>query len=159
MIKSSFAKRTISLSLILSLVGCAFIQSKSDTPPPAPIARAFGIDGDKPSHYRTEIEKTFSEGLNHYNNGNYNAAIKKFNAPVMKNAWPELQIRNLKYLAFSYCLINDLQECERMFTEILRINPQFKLLPQERGHPVWGTVFEKVQQTQQTQQAQQTPQK
>jgi len=91
------------------------------------------------------VGRIFAEGLQFYDNGEYAAAIKKFQSPELFKAWPELRVRSLKYLAFSYCVTNQLQACQKAFYDALQIDPQFKLRPEEKDHPIWGPVFQKAQ--------------
>jgi|GEM_PF-1286493 len=111
----------------------------------APILLADTLDGSEASKYSTAVQRTFAEGLNLYDNGEYLAAIKKFQSPEMSKAWPELRVRTLKYLAFSYCVTDQLQACQQAFYDAIQISPQFKLQPSEKDHPIWGPVFQKAE--------------
>ena len=93
----------------------------------------------------TEAERKFAEGLSQYNDGNYAAAIRALRDPSLKRAWPELQTRSLKYLAFSYCVTKSVAQCRATFGEILKLDPEFELSDAEVGHPSWGPVFKKAQ--------------
>ncbi|MDR1967552.1 MAG: TssQ family T6SS-associated lipoprotein, partial [Burkholderiaceae bacterium] len=106
---------------------------------------ASSIDVANTSQYTTVVERIFAEGLDFYDKGEYESAIKKFQSPRLVNAsWPELRIRTLKYLAFSYCLTNELNACQQAFYDAMQLNPQFKLLPSEEGHPIWGPIYQKA---------------
>jgi hypothetical protein len=96
------------------------------------------------TQYPTVVERTFAEGLNFYDKGEYAEAIRKFRASEFDSAWPELRGRALKYLAFSYCVTDDLRSCHQAFYDALQLNPGFKLLPSEEGHPIWGPIFERA---------------
>jgi len=132
--------------MAISLVAC---ETPPPPPPPpesepAPVFRANTIDSSEISKYSTAIERIFAEGLDFYDKGDYDAAIKKFQSPEFAKSWPELQVRALKYLAFSYCVTDQLQACEKAFRDAIQTNPRFKLLPSEEGHPIWGPVFQKA---------------
>ena len=92
----------------------------------------------------TEVERRFAEGMNEYNDGNYPNAIRIFREPVFSRAWPELRIRSLKYLAFSYCVANNAPQCRRTFDQIFKLDPTFQLSSAESGHPIWGPVFKQA---------------
>jgi hypothetical protein len=123
-------------------------QTKLLQPSPptyAPVTLADALDGSEASKYSTAVQRTFAEGLNLYDNGEYLAAIKKFQSSEMSKAWPELRVRTLKYLAFSYCVTDQLQACQQAFYDAIQINPQFQLQPSERDHPIWGPIFQKAE--------------
>jgi hypothetical protein len=109
------------------------------------------IHGANASKYPIGAERIFAEGLELYDNGEYTAAIKKFRSPEITKAWPELRVRALKYLAFSYCVTDKLQACQQTFYDAIQIDPKFKLKPSEMSHPIWGQVFQKAQSSAQRQ--------
>lgn len=139
------------------LMGCAGLSSPDDVasaqqavPEPAPVEqsvavlRADAVDAAasaQPTENLTEVERRFIEGLNRYNDGNYPAAIRLFREQAFKRSWPELQIRSMKYLAFSYCVTKATVQCQATFAEILKLDPGFELTEAEAGHPIWGPVF------------------
>ena len=142
------------LSTAFLLAAC---QTAPPPPPPAPVpvvvapqplpvvTRAASIESAEPAvPFQTAVEKTFAEGLELYEKGDYPAAIKKLQSPELKQAWPELRVRSLKYLAFSYCVSNDLTACHAAFYEAIQVDPEFTLKPAEQGHPIWGGVFKKA---------------
>jgi tetratricopeptide (TPR) repeat protein len=134
-------------SLVIPLLGCPTPPSAPPIPEPAasaPVSRAKAIDSDNPLQYTTAAERSFAEGLGFYEKGEYAAAIKKFQSAEVSNAWLELHVRALKYLAFSYCVTNNLRACQQAFYDALQLDPQFKLLPSEEGHPIWGPVYQKA---------------
>lgn len=92
----------------------------------------------------TLVERRFLDGLNRYNEGNYQGAIRIFREPLFDRAWPELRIRVLKYLAFSLCVTNNVPQCRNAFGQALTLNPEFNLTPAESGHPIWGPAFKKA---------------
>ncbi|ADE10493.1 TssQ family T6SS-associated lipoprotein [Sideroxydans lithotrophicus] len=51
------------------------------------------------------------------------------------------QVTAHKYLAFIHCINDELVQCRSEFRKALEVDPQFKLKPEEAGHPKWGPVF------------------
>ena len=132
-------------SVTIILAACEHLPPPSPPPPPPPVlSRASSIDSIDVSQYSTVVERAFAEGLNLYDKGEYAEAIKKFQSPELATAWPELRVRALKYLAFSYCVTDDLRACQQAFYDAMQVNPQFKLMPSEEGHPIWDPVFQKA---------------
>ena len=142
------AKLVCAISLTASLAACGTSQPPEQPAPPPPpppvLSRASSVDTIDVSKYDTAVERTLAEGLNFYDKGEYAEAIKKFQSPEFTNSWPELRIRALKYLAFSYCVTDDLRSCQQAFYDALQLDHNFTLLPSEEGHPIWGPVFEKA---------------
>ncbi|QNP49078.1 TssQ family T6SS-associated lipoprotein [Diaphorobacter aerolatus] len=118
------------------------VQPPPPEPPPPPTSRAERIEAEptatNDNAALTAVERRFAEGLAQYNDGNYPDAIRIFREPVFSRAWPELQIKSLKYLAFSYCVNNNANQCRATFLQLLKIDPAFELSNAESGHPVWG---------------------
>lgn len=116
----------------------------SALPAPVPFIRAASVEASEPVGSQTLVERTFTEGLELYEKGDYPAAIRKLQSPEMAAAWPELRSRVLKYLAFSYCVSGDSNACHKAFYDAMQIDPKFDLQPAEQGHPMWGPVFKKA---------------
>ena len=112
-------------------------------PPPPPATRASSIEpgGAIPE---TGVERSFAEGLDLYEKGEYTAAIAKLTDPAIDSAWPELRVRALKILAFSYCVSGKPALCQQAFYDAMQVDPGFNLMSAEQGHPTWGPVFEKA---------------
>lgn len=125
-------------------------QPQPDPEPPAPVSLAERLETEptavtsSSNENLTSIERRFAEGLNQYNDGNYAAAIRIFREPVFSRSWPELQVRALKYLAFSYCVTNNVSACRRTFVQLFKVNPDFELSDAESGHPIWGPAFKQA---------------
>jgi hypothetical protein len=81
------------------------------------------------------------EGIDLYNNGDYNAAIKRLGAPEIANGPKATQLEAIKYTAFSYCVTSRQTLCRQQFEKALKLDPNFDLAPGEHGHPLWGPVF------------------
>ncbi|MEH6438279.1 TssQ family T6SS-associated lipoprotein [Massilia sp. DD77] len=87
------------------------------------------------------------EGIHLYNEGEYNAAIKRLNSGDMNGASQRNRLAALKYTAFSYCVTGRQAQCRQSFERALKLDPGFDLGPGEHGHPLWGPVFAKAKQT------------
>ncbi|MDR0479287.1 MAG: TssQ family T6SS-associated lipoprotein [Burkholderiaceae bacterium] len=155
--------------IAISLAACQTPSDKSDqnqpTPPASAASAAASVPTENvqpqqanqqqadpqlppnPGSFKHSIvaERTFEAGVNLYENGQYNEALKKFQAPEISLAGRRLRVQALKYSAFSYCVQNKLLACQKAFHDALRIDPQFKLKPSESSHPIWGPVFKKAQ--------------
>ena len=104
--------------------------------PPAPSA---------PPAKSLAAQKDLADGIELYDRGDYNAAISKLaNSPDISTASIEIQVTAIKYLAFSYCVTRRQTLCRTQFENAFKLNPQFDLAPGERGHPLWGPVFDRV---------------
>jgi hypothetical protein len=58
------------------------------------------------------------------------------------------QLQAHKTKAFLYCVTRRAALCEKSFDEAFATDKAFDLSRAERGHPVWGPVFAKVQKKQ-----------
>ncbi len=58
------------------------------------------------------------------------------------------QLQAHKTKAFLYCVTKRTAQCEKSFAEAFAIDKSFDLTRAERGHPVWGPVFARVQKKQ-----------
>lgn len=147
------------VGMALALTACASNETKKELDPkpvtvaspetePAkpPESRASQIsnESDLSNGGLTSVERRFAEGLTKYNEGNFVESIKIFKEPMFERAWPELRLRSLKYLAFSYCVSGNPLPCKKTFVEILKLDPGFDLASAERGHPLWGPVFQEA---------------
>ncbi|WP_235548382.1 TssQ family T6SS-associated lipoprotein [Noviherbaspirillum sp. Root189] len=87
-------------------------------------------------------EAALKEGIALYNDGNFAAAIRRLNS--ISGADKPIQIQAHKYAAFSYCVSDKRTLCRQQFEKALKLDPGFDLEPGEKGHPLWGRVFEQV---------------
>ncbi|WP_448679687.1 TssQ family T6SS-associated lipoprotein [Pseudomonas nicosulfuronedens] len=118
----------------LSMIACLAVASGCQhaiEAPPAPPA----------DNRQAQAESTFDEGLRLYDAGHYYLAEEQFLAPTIWDANAELQLKALKYLAFSYCVTERPIQCRFAFDRALQIDPTFRLETAEAGHPLWGPVF------------------
>jgi hypothetical protein len=84
-------------------------------------------------------------GIALYNNGDYRGAIKRF-ATIYDNLKPykDMELLALKFTAFSYCVTGHAPMCKQEFEKAVKLDPSFDLDQGEKGHPLWGPVFERV---------------
>ena len=144
--------RTLILGMMVGLLleGCstARIPGMADlasTRASDQAAHPFAVDSpSRRDEASTEGALTLLEGIELYDNGAFERAIDKLRA--LRNQPTPLPIRlaALKYLAFSYCLIENYVLCRQTFDLALSVDPDFKLLGPELGHPMWGPVFEQA---------------
>lgn len=98
---------------------------------------------------RLAAESSLNEAIAVYDGGDYNGLIKRLSAaPDYRPEDKDLQIRALKYMAFSYCVTNRQTLCRQHFDKILKLDPAFDLAPGEKGHPQWQAAFDRVKKTQ-----------
>ena len=122
----------IKLIFAASLAGCASTQV---APPQAPAQPA------PPSADQVALQ----EGIDLYNKGDFNGAIKRLGAAEITNGGSKArQLEALKYQAFSYCVTSRKTLCGKQFEKALKLDPAFDLAPGEHGHPLWGPVFTRL---------------
>lgn len=81
------------------------------------------------------------DGIELYNKGSYNDAIKRLSAPEVAGGSKATQLQGLKYSAFSYCVSSRQSLCRLSFEKAFKLDPNFDLAPGEHGHPLWGPAF------------------
>jgi hypothetical protein len=147
------------LSALTSLLGAILLAGCAQTPttadagktPPTHNVRA---DAAAPQHRGAPptpaadpvqaaqaAQAALRDGIEAYNNGDYNAAIRKLCAPEIAGSSKANQLSAIKYTAFSYCVSGRPRQCRQQFDKALRIDPAFKLDTGEDGHPLWGPVY------------------
>lgn len=141
----------------LLMAGCTTPQTaKHDAPAPKPGAekpspspKASSEKPAAPEKKQHHSERTLSaseialnQGIDLYNNGDFNGAIRKLN--TVKSAEKPVQLSAYKYSAFSYCVSGRKLACRQQFEKALKLDPGFDLEPGEKGHPLWGPVFARV---------------
>jgi tetratricopeptide (TPR) repeat protein len=128
------ALRTLSMPLLITLLaavsGC---QSRVEKPP-APDS----------SDTRANAESAMAEGLRLYDAGHYFLAEEQFLSPAIWASDADIQLKAAKYLAFSYCVSDQRNQCRFAFERALQIDPEFRLDSAEANHPLWGPVFAQV---------------
>ncbi|MEO7497433.1 MAG: TssQ family T6SS-associated lipoprotein [Massilia sp.] len=120
------------------LAGCAHTPFGGGKETPGSHPRADAVAPSDPAQI------ALKEGLDAYNNGDYNGAIKKLAAPDIAKGSKAIQLSALKYTAFSYCVTSRPVPCRQQFDKALKLDPGFELEAGENGHPLWGPVFAKA---------------
>ena len=91
---------------------------------------------------RARKERELSEAIAMYAQGRYDDAVvwltPLIGAPELTTA---LQLRVLKFLAFSHCASGRLRQCRQYFDMAFDLDPTVQLTDAERGHPVWSKEF------------------
>lgn len=94
---------------------------------------------------RSPEQTALNEGISAYDKGDYNAAIRQLSgAPEIWAGDKAIRLKALKYMAFSYCVSGRQALCKQQFDKALKIDPSFDLEQGEKGHPLWGPVFDKA---------------
>jgi pyruvate/2-oxoglutarate dehydrogenase complex dihydrolipoamide acyltransferase (E2) component len=81
------------------------------------------------------------EGIDLYNKGLYNEAIKRLASAEITGGARASQVAAAKYSAFSYCVTSRQTLCRQQFDKAFKLDPAFDLQPGEHGHPLWGPAF------------------
>ncbi len=123
----------LKLIFVATLAGCA---ATPVAPPPAPAPA-------KPAPPSAE-QVALTEGIDLYNKGDFNGAIKRLGAAEISAGSKARQLEALKYQAFSYCVTSRKTLCGKQFEKALKLDPAFDLAPGEHGHPLWGPVFTRL---------------
>lgn len=90
-------------------------------------------------------EQSLLAGLKAYDDGDYPAAEKALRKALEERlAFPRDVATAWKFLAFIHCVSNRPGECEAAFRQAFAADSGFDLAAKERGHPLWGPVFQKV---------------
>jgi hypothetical protein len=90
-----------------------------------------------------------NEGASAFQLGEYRRAeTKLLESQKLGLSQSAEQVRAHKTLAFMYCVTKRTAQCEKSFQAAFDLDRGFDLSRAERGHPVWGPVFAKVQKRQ-----------
>jgi hypothetical protein len=92
---------------------------------------------------------TLERAQKSYDEGDYGRTLATLqgNASVFDSAEPPTRQEAMKLEAFTYCVSNQIPQCQAQFVKLLEAFPAFTLSVAERSHPVWGPAFEKAKQT------------
>lgn len=121
------------LALVALTAGCA-------QPPAAPPVGLLDV-AERPA------EKALLAGMRAYDDAQYAQAEKQLQAALQAGlAAPRDRAAAHKLLAFIYCTSNRTSECEAQFRSARAADPAFALSKSEVGHPLWGPVYQRVQQ-------------
>ena len=122
----------IASAIALSLAACVL--------PPTDVLGLMDV-ADRPA------EKALLAGIRAYDDAQYPQAEQQL-VLALKSALasPRDQAAAHKHLAFIYCTSDRLHACEAEFRAARTADPKFTLSKSEAGHPVWGPVYQRVQQ-------------
>jgi tetratricopeptide (TPR) repeat protein len=89
-----------------------------------------------------KAEQMLNDGMVKYDAGDYPAAHTLY-ASALKEGLKsqEDQVRAMKQMAFTLCLMEKFRECRAEFVKIYDVDPKFDLTPAEAGHPSWTKTF------------------
>jgi len=89
-----------------------------------------------------KAEQMLNDGMVKYDAGDYPAAHTLY-ASALKEGLKskEDQVRAMKQMAFTLCLMEKFRECRAEFVKIYDVEPKFDLTPAEAGHPSWTKTF------------------
>lgn len=117
-------------------------------PPPAPVAPS----APAPAPVLPAASPggaTLNDAMTAFQAGEYRRAETKLSeSQKLGLNTPDEQQRAFKTQAFLYCITKRVALCEKAFQSAFGVNSAFDLTRAERGHPVWGPVFAKVQKRQ-----------
>lgn len=89
-------------------------------------------------------QQSLKEGIDLYNRGAYNEAIRRLSGPEVMGGSRATQLKALKFTAFSYCLTSRTTLCRTTFEKAFKIDPAFALDAGETGHPMWTPSFNRA---------------
>jgi tetratricopeptide (TPR) repeat protein len=89
-----------------------------------------------------KAEQMLNDGMVKYDAGDYPAAHTLYVSALKEGLKsPEDQVRAMKQMAFTLCLMEKFRECRAEFVKIYDVDPKFDLTPAEAGHPSWTKTF------------------
>ncbi len=130
--------------LSITIVGALLVAGCVTPPKPAPAA-AVVAPVAKVADAQPTAQSVLNEGIALYEKGDYNAALKRLAvANELASDNKTIQLTSLKYMAFSYCVTSRQTLCKQQFDKAFKINPAFDLAQGEKGHPLWGPMFQRA---------------
>lgn len=152
---------SISKTLVATLTGAVILSgcntvaplitpkaaAVAQKPAPASAARpAPGTPGNPipPGSQAGADQGALKDGIELYNKGAYNEAIKRLSAPEIASASKADRVQAHKYAAFSYCVTSRQTLCRQQFEKAFKLDPSFNLQTGEHGHPLWTPMFERA---------------
>jgi tetratricopeptide (TPR) repeat protein len=89
-----------------------------------------------------KAEQMLADGMVKYDAGDFPAAHTLLASAVKEGLKSrEDQVRAMKNMAFTLCLMEKFRECRAEFVKIYDVDPKFDLTPAEAGHPSWTRTF------------------
>ncbi|HVE51335.1 MAG TPA: TssQ family T6SS-associated lipoprotein [Casimicrobiaceae bacterium] len=112
--------------------------------PPAPPSEAPLADAPKEPPRNLGVDE-LAKGIKSYEDGDYGAAQKQFQAALdLGLVAPAQRATAHKHLAFIACVAKRIRQCRIEFRKAFAVDPAFELKRSEAGHPTWGPVFRSV---------------
>jgi Tfp pilus assembly protein PilF len=125
----------LALPLLTSMLLAACVQ-----PPMAPPVGLLDV-AERPA------EKALLAGMRAYDDAQYPQAEKQLQSALQAGlVSPRDRAAAHKLLAFIFCTSNRAIDCEVQFRSARAADPSFALSKSEAGHPLWGPVYQRVQQ-------------
>jgi Tfp pilus assembly protein PilF len=92
-------------------------------------------------------QRALLAGIRAYDDGQYPQAEQQLQQALQTGlASPRDRASAHKHLAFIFCTSKRMLDCEAQFRAARRVDAAFALSRSEAGHPVWGPVWQRVQQ-------------
>ena len=161
---ASFSEASSRASIVIAfcaaiLIGCAAPVAAPDPVLPAPpsvvVAPTPVAPAPAPAPVTAPViavsqgAAALREGVKSFEAGEYRRAETRLGDSLKQGlANKDELVRAHKTLAFVYCVTKRTALCEKSFKEAFTADSGFELSRAERGHPVWGPVFTKVQKQQ-----------
>lgn len=148
-------KRSIHLATVATLLSAcatpppATVNHPAPPPPPPAVAVAPAAPVPAPPAAPAvdtgASERALVAAISAYDRGEFASAVRQLNPMIADGSLDPAQLlRALKVLAFSQCSSGATTACRQSFEKAFRADPNFELLPAERGHPVWGPQFDRA---------------
>lgn len=144
-------------------LAAALLSACASSPPPAPAAPPAVVAAPAPAPAPAEPPApapepiaiaspgaaALNDGLTAFQSGEYRRAeVRLTESQKLGLHTPDEQLLAYKTQAFLYCITKRMALCEKAFQSAFSVSSTFDLTRAERGHPVWGPVFAKVQKKQ-----------
>lgn len=92
-------------------------------------------------------ERALRAGTRAYDDGQYAQAEQQLQQALQTGLTSARDRASAhKHLAFIFCTSRRVSDCEAQFRAARRADPAFALSRSEAGHPLWGSVWQRVQQ-------------
>jgi hypothetical protein len=126
------------------------VVAAAPAPAPAPVPAPAPAPAPAPVVVATSPGAlALNDGIAAFQKGEYRRSEAKLaESQKLGLNYSDEQQRAYKTQAFLYCVTKRTALCEKSFQSAFDINSAFELTRAERGHPVWGPVFAKVQKKQ-----------
>jgi tetratricopeptide (TPR) repeat protein len=137
---NAFARSTLVATLVLAATACEQMPKVGDSAAPTTAAPQI-----TEASLRERAKGQLTRGIELYNAGDYEAAIKTLQSSLDHGLLPKAeQSQARKFMAFSHCIQGREPACRDEFRKAFEINSDFSLTAAEDGHPIWGPVYRNV---------------